>query len=97
MPASAKQPSPITATGLERSWPRKRARREGPGFSIAVSCSRRAGWSQDQLGHPDQKAVSANDADGDNRPDEGGDDGEYEQLRTLAGPICLLRLCIMFG
>src|SRR3712207_2163877 len=76
MPASARQPSPISATGLVRNWPRNRARREGPGFSIAASMAGGTGRSQDQLRHPDEKAVAADDPDGDNWPDEGGNDRE---------------------
>src|SRR3954452_17702956 len=37
MPASARQSLLMTATGLERSWPRNSARREGPGLSMALT------------------------------------------------------------
>jgi len=51
------------------------------------------------LGHPDQKAISADHANGDHRPDESGDDGEYEKFRAPAGPECgpMRRLRIMFA
>jgi hypothetical protein len=43
------------------------------------------------LGHPDEKAVSADHADGDQRPDESSNDGEYEKFRTSARPKYDLR------
>ena len=61
--------------------------------------ARRAGRPQDHLGHPDQKAIAADHANSDNRPDESGDDGKYEKFRTPAGPKCglLRRLRIMLA
>jgi hypothetical protein len=72
------------ATGLVSSCPRNNWRREGPGLSMALSPGR-SGRAQDQLGHPDEKSVAAHDADGDDRPDECDDDGEYQKFRAPAG------------
>jgi hypothetical protein len=92
MPAFARQSSLMMATDLERSWPRNSARREGPGLTMATLRSRRTGRAQDHLGHPYEKAVSA---DRDHRPDESGNDREYEKFRTSArrkhGLRCRLR------
>ncbi len=83
MPASAKQHSLMMATGLDRSWPRNRRGAMVPGFPWRFILPG-AGRPQDQLGHPDEKAVTADHADGDHRPDESDDDGEYEKFRTPA-------------
>src|SRR5262249_53494504 len=61
---------------------------------MMTSCPRRAGRPHDQLEHPDEKSISSNHTYGDHRPDKGGDDGEYDQFCTQAGPVRIARLSV---
>lgn len=58
--------------------PFNRARRVG--VTVIGGLVRRAWRAEDDLIHPDHEPVSADDTNRDDRPDQNGNDGEYEKF-----------------
>ena len=49
-----------------------------------LSMARRTGWPIEDLEHPDEKAVAADDTDGDDGPDAESKDEEGDKLAAAA-------------